>query len=434
MVILIIFNISVKTVYAVPIAVPVGSYKLLQFLLICATVGIGFNAVREAEKLMEEFNSKYYGGNEPPNSKETIINLLGMNIVDSFFDIVNNIVDMFRDKPKNEGKNYYDTDVIIIDDEFEEQAFKLTDQKIIHYGGYNVYFKLIQRSQREDGTPLYKMDICTNAGCYDRVTDKFIDTNRDPNVRITDMYIDGNSIRINGRMFTIIYSGHYSTFRISLPLPGQYDDEPIGSIEYYLDRDSKLLTGEPVTESDIKYINMRYIPEDRLEREVTADGVKTYYNGTMEELINDIVEYTPWTQVVTDAPARVFENEEGRIEIDYNPQQELEPGPEPEPEPGPEPEDPYEIPDSDIRIDWSPLLKIDVTDKFPFSLPWDLKRIIEMLRAGREAPVWELPIKNEVIVIDFNNFEEIARIARSFNVIIFVVILIILTRRFISGA
>lgn len=432
MVVLIIFNITIQNVYAEPIAVTVGSLKLLQFLLACLAVGIGFNAVEEAQKLMEEYNSKYYNGGEPPNTKETIINLLGMHAVDSIFDIVDNLVDMFKDEQKEEGINYYNyIDAIKIDNEFEQQEWKLTGTKVIHYRGYNVFFKV-----NDNG-----VDICTSVDCYKGVTGWAINKNRDPNFIVYGVKIKNGRIYVNGRMFIALGDKYYADFDISLDKPEEYDEVPMGSVEYYLGRDSKILTGEQVTEDDIKYINVGYIPEDKLQREITADGVKTYYDGTMEELLNDIVNNTPWTKVVTDTPTRVFENEEGKIEIEYGYSPEPEPDPEPDPEPEPEPEpdpepepNPYEIPNDDININWDPLFNINIKDKFPFSLPWDIKKVVEMFIAEREAPVWELPLKDETIVIDFNNFEELARITRLFNTIIFVVILIILTRRFISGA
>jgi hypothetical protein len=82
-----------------------------------------------------------------------------------------------------------------------------------------------------------------------------------------------------------------------------------------------------------------------------------------------------------------------------------------------------------VPLDLSPLEGIVVEDKFPFSLPWDLVNSINCLVASPQVPRWEVPIKDEVIVIDFSQFEPLAKIVRFFVTITFVVSLIILTRR-----
>lgn len=93
----------------------------------------------------------------------------------------------------------------------------------------------------------------------------------------------------------------------------------------------------------------------------------------------------------------------------------------------------FEVP-SEIDIDFSPLRDIPIAEKFPFSLPWDVKRAFNMLKAEPKAPKWEIKIKNASYVIDFAQFEQLAFLSRSFTTIIFVLCLIIVTRRFISGS
>lgn len=82
-----------------------------------------------------------------------------------------------------------------------------------------------------------------------------------------------------------------------------------------------------------------------------------------------------------------------------------------------------------VEVDLSPLEGIIVSDKFPFCLPWDLMRSVQVLTSSPRVPYWELPIKGEKIVIDFSMFEPLARIVRFFVVLTFIVSLIILTRR-----
>ena len=74
----------------------VGSVKLLEFLLVCATVGVAFDSLQEANKMMVEFEKKY--PDRPPNdSKNAILNLLGIYILDKFGDVVSKVVDFVKD-------------------------------------------------------------------------------------------------------------------------------------------------------------------------------------------------------------------------------------------------------------------------------------------------------------------------------------------------
>lgn len=89
------------------------------------------------------------------------------------------------------------------------------------------------------------------------------------------------------------------------------------------------------------------------------------------------------------------------------------------------------IPEDYIAIDFSPIQNIELIDKFPFSIPWDLKKSVEKLSADAKPPRWEIPIVTEIITIDMAKFEHLANIMRIFNTLLFVVALIILTRRLI---
>lgn len=77
-----------------------------------------------------------------------------------------------------------------------------------------------------------------------------------------------------------------------------------------------------------------------------------------------------------------------------------------------------------IEIDLEPLKVETIKEKFPFSLPWDMQRIIEELAAEPEVPRWEVAILGNELVLDFSVFEPLAKIVRWAVVIIFVVGLI----------
>ena len=91
----------------------------------------------------------------------------------------------------------------------------------------------------------------------------------------------------------------------------------------------------------------------------------------------------------------------------------------------------FTIPE-DIEINFNSFEGIIIHEKFPFSLPWDFKRVISRFQAPAEAPYWELPILGEVIEIDFSIFSQWANIVRVFLSIIYIVILVIITKRFLG--
>ena len=87
---------------------------------------------------------------------------------------------------------------------------------------------------------------------------------------------------------------------------------------------------------------------------------------------------------------------------------------------------------TDVSIDFDGFSNITLFDKFPFSLPWDLQRVITSFQAEPEAPKWELPIFSETITVDFTQFTEWANIVKIFLSIIYMVGLIIITKRFLG--
>lgn len=92
----------------------------------------------------------------------------------------------------------------------------------------------------------------------------------------------------------------------------------------------------------------------------------------------------------------------------------------------------FEIPD-DLDLDLDPLKNLIPKDKFPFSLPWDLYSIINILKAEPKAPYWKLKIMNESIIIDMSQFESWAKISRNILSITYVIMLIFSTKRIMGG-
>ena len=75
--------------------------------------------------------------------------------------------------------------------------------------------------------------------------------------------------------------------------------------------------------------------------------------------------------------------------------------------------------------------------KFPFCIPWDLKQGVSQLLAPAEAPVFDIPFKNqrlnidETIHVDFSQYDSVASVSRWFFSACWVVILIMLTKKMI---
>lgn len=78
-------------------------------------------------------------------------------------------------------------------------------------------------------------------------------------------------------------------------------------------------------------------------------------------------------------------------------------------------------------------------NKFPFCIPFDIARTFEMLVAPPVTPKWDIPFVmdsvsvDEVITIDFAKFNVVATISRWFLSALFILLLIIGTRKLIKG-
>ena len=87
---------------------------------------------------------------------------------------------------------------------------------------------------------------------------------------------------------------------------------------------------------------------------------------------------------------------------------------------------------SDVTItDW--------TNKFPFCIPFDFARAFESLASPRVTPYWEIPFKietfgiDEVIIVDFTMFNEIAKLCRYLTSVGFTIFLIMKTKDLIQN-
>ena len=78
-------------------------------------------------------------------------------------------------------------------------------------------------------------------------------------------------------------------------------------------------------------------------------------------------------------------------------------------------------------------------NKFPFCLPWDLYSLFVSLNATPKAPKFTIPFKNErlnidyEITIDISDYEMFAKLSRASLSVVFVIALVLLSRKLIGA-
>lgn len=83
-------------------------------------------------------------------------------------------------------------------------------------------------------------------------------------------------------------------------------------------------------------------------------------------------------------------------------------------------------------LDFSPMYLTNVTEKFPFSLPWDIGRLIQKFDVEPIAPIFDVPIVSETITLDLTEFSELASIVRFFVLICFILSLIFISTKLLG--
>lgn len=68
-------------------------------------------------------------------------------------------------------------------------------------------------------------------------------------------------------------------------------------------------------------------------------------------------------------------------------------------------------------LDFTPLTSVEISKVFPFSIPFDLKNLLEILLAEPRAPVFDIPLWTEKITLDLTKFNLIADIVRVFCIL-----------------
>lgn len=136
---------------------------------------------------------------------------------------------------------------------------------------------------------------------------------------------------------------------------------------------------------------------------------------------------------------------------DPNPDPNPNPNPNPDPDPDPDPNptgspypEPTKVPDEDSSSDVDPKdYAIDLRKIFPFCIPFDLMHLLNVLDAEPEAPRFEIPVDLEAdnpftgkkivnyhtkIVIDMSDYEQPIKVIRIFEIMFFILALLLITR------
>ena len=131
-----------------------------------------------------------------------------------------------------------------------------------------------------------------------------------------------------------------------------------------------------------------------------------------------------------------------------NPNPNPDPNPDPNPNPNPDPNPDPEVtpkPDEDTSNDIDPKnYTADLKKIFPFCIPFDLVHLIQAFEAEPEAPVFEFPLDLElenpwtgkkildyhhVFKLDMSDYEPVIKIFRIFEIIFFIIGLLMITRQ-----
>lgn len=127
------------------------------------------------------------------------------------------------------------------------------------------------------------------------------------------------------------------------------------------------------------------------------------------------------------------------------PQPTVAPNPNPDPNPNPNPEVSPKPDDTDTDTDVNPDdYKADLRLVFPFCIPFDLVHLIQAFEAEPEAPVFEFPLDLELenpwtgkkildyhhtFELDMSDYEPVIKIFRIFEIIFFIIGLLMITRQ-----
>ena len=132
-----------------------------------------------------------------------------------------------------------------------------------------------------------------------------------------------------------------------------------------------------------------------------------------------------------------------------NPDPNPNPNPNPNPDPGTNPQptlkpNPTGTPEDPTPEQEASPYKADLREVFPFCIPFDLIHLLKVFEADAEAPVFEFPLDIELdnpwtgekvvdyhhtFELDMSDYEPVIKILRIFQVVFFIIALMLITRQ-----
>ena len=217
-----------------------------------------------------------------------------------------------------------------------------------------------------------------------------------------------------------------------------------------------------------KWADVKNLIDLNPDKEEDVRGFIGIYADSVADLSKQGQGKEPSTDDINEAAKRAIEK---RLEPEYEPDIEPEPTPQPttapeptpqpttQPEPTPQPTtQPEPTPQPTTQPEPTPQPTVTpiptptpepseqdghlggiVGDVFPFCIPFDLIYLVKSLKAEPAPPKWVIPFRyerlgiDEAIVIDFAQFEPIAKVCRVCFTILFILMLIMVSRKLIKG-
>lgn len=132
------------------------------------------------------------------------------------------------------------------------------------------------------------------------------------------------------------------------------------------------------------------------------------------------------------------------VNPDPNPNPNPNPNPDPNPNPNPNPNPDPDNPETPTPEEEASPYKADLREIFPFCIPFDLIHLLKVFEADAEAPVFEFPLDIELdnpwtgekvvdyhhtFKLDMSDYEPVIKILRIFQVVFFIIALMLITRQ-----
>lgn len=476
-----IYDTYFSTVNAEAITMTSGLAIFLKALYAMGITALGGHAVKElTEESIElyrewqEFMNRQQPDKKLPDDweKRAWKGIVGVLAFNEFKKVIDSVKEFISEKGGREGNNNYIPGGIDYTDNYiVEKTIQLTTQPERIYNSIKIYYRrnLIEipyYTIRYGGTNQISFGNFPGGKYYE----EYVFINGHP----VDLYYNFNTnygdatsvklrIEISDKINFSIIEPHkgqsFYTSNISNLLTNDYEDIKI--INYYIDENTYYLTND---ENDIRYVypDIESIIKDKIVEVTRPDGTKyKIYTGTLDDLYNEWSQNINSRNIFTDKPSKLTETEEGVI-IGDNKDELPYPDINPEPiEDTPQyqgkvvgllqsiinwlkniadiiteiPKKLFEIPE-DIELDTSKLRLNDFQKKFPFSIPWDIKRAIEVLAQPPSQPDLEINIDTEYLkvnhTLDISLIDKPLRFARYVASIFFILYLANKTRDLIK--